>query len=126
MRLSRKYLSKIPELLRLAMPVALAQLGYIAVQVADSAMVGGYGGEDAVPLAAVAFGSTVSWVFTFLCIGLSIGLTPIVGELFVQGRKQEMAHYLQTSLLFYPIIGVACMALQLGCEPLLYHLGQPV
>ena len=126
MMLSRKYFSKVGELLRLAMPVALAQLGYIAVQVADSAMVGGYGGEDAVPLAAVSFGSTVSWVFTFLCIGLSIGITPIIGELFVQGRKQEMAHYLETSLLFYPIIGVACMALQLGCEPLLYHLGQPV
>ena len=120
-----KYLSKVGELLRLAMPVALAQLGYIAVQVADSAMVGAYGGEDATPLAAVSFGSTISWIFTFLCIGLSIGMTPIIGELFVQKRKQEMAHYLETSLLFYPIFGVACMALQIVCEPLLYHLGQP-
>jgi MATE family multidrug resistance protein len=107
------------------MPVALAQLGYIAVQVADSAMVGAYGGEDAVPLAAVSFGSTISWIFTFLCIGLSIGMTPIIGELFVQERKHEMAHYLETSLLFYPIFGLACMALQIACEPLLYHLVQP-
>ncbi|MBR2858707.1 MAG: MATE family efflux transporter [Alistipes sp.] len=121
-----RYLSKIPELLRLAMPVALAQLGYIAVQVADTAMVGAYGGEDAVPLAAVSFGSTVAWVFTFLCMGLSIGLTPIIGELFVQGEKQRMANYLETSLLFYPIFGLACMALQIATEPLLYHLGQPV
>ena len=121
-----RYLSKIPELLRLAMPVALAQLGYIAVQVADTAMVGAYGSEDAVPLAAVAFGSTVAWVFTFLCMGLSIGLTPIIGELFVQGEKQRMANYLETSLLFYPIFGLACMALQIATEPLLYHLGQPV
>jgi MATE family multidrug resistance protein len=52
-------------------------------------------------------------------------MTPIIGELFVQKRKQEMAHYLETSLLFYPIFGVACMALQIVCEPLLYHLGQP-
>ena len=91
MMLSRKYFSKVGELLRLALPVMLAQLGYIAVQVADSAMVGAYGGEDAVPLAAVAFGSTISWVFTFLCMGLSIGMTPIIGELFVQERKEEMA-----------------------------------
>ncbi|MBO5961946.1 MAG: MATE family efflux transporter, partial [Alistipes sp.] len=125
MMLSRKYFSKVGELLRLAMPVALAQLGYIAVQVADTAMVGAFGGEDAVPLAAVAFGSTVAWVFTFLCMGLSIGLTPLIGELFVQERKQKMAHYLETSLLFYPIFGVACMALQIATEPLLYHLGQP-
>ena len=121
-----KYTSKVGELLRLATPVVLAQLGYIAVQVADSAMVGAYGGEDAVPLAAVAFGSTIAWVFTFLCMGLSIGLTPIIGELFVQGEKQRMANYLETALLFYPIFGVACMALQIATEPLLYHLGQPV
>ena len=120
-----KYLSKVGEILRLALPVVLAQLGYIAVQVADSAMVGMYGGEDAVPLAAVAFGSTIAWVFTFLCMGLSIGLTPIIGELFVQKRKHEMAHYLETTLLFYPIFGLACMALQIATEPMLYHLGQP-
>ena len=125
MSFRQKYLSKIPELLRLALPVVLAQLGYIAVQVADTAMVGMYGGEDAVPLAAVAFGSTVAWVFAFLCMGLSIGITPIIGELFVQGERQRMANYLETSLLFYPIFGVACMALQIITEPLLYHLGQP-
>uniref|UniRef100_UPI00405786D8 MATE family efflux transporter n=1 Tax=Alistipes sp. TaxID=1872444 RepID=UPI00405786D8 len=126
MAFKAKYLSKVGEILRLALPVVLAQLGYIAVQVADSAMVGMYGGEDAVPLAAVAFGSTIAWVFTFLCIGLSIGLTPIIGELFVQGHKQKMAHYLETTLLFYPIFGVACMVLQIATEPLLYDLGQPV
>ena len=125
MAFTAKYLSKSGELLRLATPVILAQLGYIAVQVADSSMVGLYGGENAVPLASVAFGSTIAWIFTFLCMGLSIGLTPIIGELFVQKRKQEMAHYLETALLFYPIFGVVCMALQIASEPLLYHLGQP-
>ena len=126
MSFKQKYLSKIPALLRLAVPVMLAQLGYIAVQVADSAMVGMYGGEDALPLAAVAFGTSISWIFSFLCIGFTVGLTPIIGELFVQKRKQEMAHYLQTSLNLYPIFGVVCMVLQILSEPLLYHLGQPV
>ena len=126
MALKGKYFTKVGELLRLATPVVLAQLGYIAVQVADSAMVGSYGGESAVPLAGVSFGSTIAWVFSFLCMGLSIGLTPIIGELFVQDEKQRMANYLGTSLLFFPIFGVVCMALQIATEPLLYHLGQPV
>ncbi len=126
MAFAKRYLSKVPELLRLALPVMLAQLGYIATQVADNAMVGMYGGEDAVPLAAVAFGTSISWLFFFLCIGLTVGLTPVIGELFVQDRKQEMAHYLQTSLTLYPIFGLACMALQIVTEPLLYRLGQPV
>ena len=60
MTISKQYLSKAPELLRLALPVMLAQLGYIAVQVADSAMVGMYGGEEALPLAAVSFGTSIS------------------------------------------------------------------
>ncbi len=126
MSFAKRYLSKAPELLRLALPVMLAQLGYIAVQVADNSMVGMYGGEDAVPLAAVAFGTSISWLFFFLCIGLTVGLTPVIGELFVQERKQEMAHYLQTSLSLYPIIGLGCMVLQIATEPLLYSLGQPV
>ena len=126
MALRGKYFTKVGELLRLATPVVLAQLGYIAVQVADSAMVGSYGGESAVPLAGVSFGSTIAWVFSFLCMGLSIGLTPIIGEFFVQEEKQRMANYLGTSLLFFPVFGVVCMALQIATEPLLYHLGQPV
>jgi MATE family multidrug resistance protein len=126
MLLSRKYFSKAGALLRLALPVMLAQLGYIAVQVADTAMVGEYGGSNSTPLAAVSLGTSISWLFFFLCIGLSIGITPIIGELFVQERKQEMSHYLQTSLILYPLFGLVCMGLQIACEPLLYHLGQPV
>ncbi|MBR4969651.1 MAG: MATE family efflux transporter [Alistipes sp.] len=121
-----RYLSKVSALARLALPVMLAQLGYIAVQVADTAMVGMYGGEEAVHLAAVAFGTSISWLFFFVCLGLTIGLTPVIGELFVQERKQEMAHYLQTSLALYLLFGVVCMVLQIAIEPLLYHMGQPV
>ena len=125
MALAPKYLSKVKALARLALPVMLAQLGYIAVQVADTAMVGMYGGEDATPLAAVAFGTLISWIFLFFCIGLTIGLTPIIGELFVQGEKQKMSNYLQSSFILYPLIGVLCMGLQIASEPLLYHLDQP-
>ena len=125
MALGKKYFTKVRELLRLALPVMLSQLGYIAVQVADSAMVGGYGGDDALPLASVAFGTSISWLFLFICVGLTVGLTPVIGEMFVQKRKQEMAHYLQTSFLLYPLFGVMLMILQIASEPLLYHLGQP-
>ena len=125
MLLSQKYFSKAGALFRLALPVMLAQLGYIAVQVADTAMVGQFGGANPTPLAAVAFGTSISWLFFFVCLGLTIGLTPVIGELFVQDRKQEMAHYLQTSLLLYPLFGLICMGLQIASEPLLYRLDQP-
>ena len=126
MKFFKGIFSQARSILRLALPVALAQLGNGAVQVADSAMVGNFGGEDPVPLAAVAFGTSISWLFLFLCIGMSVGLTPIIGELFVQGSKREMAHYLQTSLWLYPMFGLACMALQIAFEPSLYLLNQPI
>ena len=126
MSFTKRYLSKVSELSRLALPVMLAQLGYIAVQVADTAMVGLYGGEEAVHLAAVAFGTSISWLFLFVCVGLTIGLTPVIGELFVQERKQEMSHYLQTSLILYPLFGLVCMGLQIAMEPMLYRMGQPI
>ena len=126
MSLRERYFSKISALAKLALPVMLAQLGYIAVQVADTAMVGMYGGEEAIHLAAVAFGTSISWLFFFVCLGLTIGLTPVIGELFVQDKEQKMAHYLQTSLTLYPLFGVVCMGLQIAIEPLLYHMGQPV
>ena len=45
--------------LRLALPVALSQLGYVIVQFADNAMTGAYGGNDPLPLSAVSFGVMV-------------------------------------------------------------------
>lgn len=95
------------------------------MQIADSAMIGAFGGENAVPLAAVAFGTSISWLFLFLCIGITVGLTPVIGEMFVQGKRGEMAHYLQTSFGLYLMFGLACMGVQIAAEPLLYHLGQP-
>ncbi len=126
MKLFGGIFSQAPSLLRLALPVALAQVGNITVQIADSAMVGAYGGEEAVPLAAVAFGTSISWLFFFFCLGLAIGLTPVIGELFVQERRREMAHYLQTSLALYPLFGLLFMVMQIAMEPLLYRMGQPV
>ena len=38
--------------LKLALPVVLSQLGQILVQFADNAMVGQFGGDDPLPLAA--------------------------------------------------------------------------
>ena len=45
--------------LRLALPVAVSQLGMVAVTFADNAMTGTYGGDDPIPLSAVAFGGVI-------------------------------------------------------------------
>ena len=108
------------------MPIALSQLGYAVVQFADNAMVGSYGGDNPLPLSAVSFGVMMSFVMFSLSMGICLGMTPIVGEHFARGEYRRTAHYLQSSLVAYPIIGVVFMVLQLLSVPLLYRLGQPV
>ena len=121
-----RYIDHYKANLRLAMPIALSQLGYVVVQFADNAMVGSYGGDDPLPLSAVSFGVMMSFVLFSLAMGITLGLTPVIGEHFARGEYRRTAHYLQTSLVSYPILGVIFMALQQLSVPLLYKLGQPV
>ncbi|MDE6046817.1 MAG: polysaccharide biosynthesis C-terminal domain-containing protein, partial [Alistipes sp.] len=112
--------------LKLALPVVLTQLGQILTQLADNLMVGRYGGDDPLPLAAVSFGGSVAFILFIAAIGVALGMTPLVGELFVQGDRKRSAALLQNGILFYTLLGAAMLAVQLAAIPLLYHLGQPV
>ena len=112
--------------IRLALPVVLTQIGLILTQLADNLMVGRYGGGDPVPLAAIAFGGAVSFIFFITAIGMATGLTPLVGELYAQQNRRESARLLQNGILFYTLLGVVATLGHLACIPLLYRLGQPV
>ena len=79
------------------MPVILSQVGQITVQLADTAMVGWYGGDDPTPLAAVSFGTSIFYIIFISAMGLAFGLTPLVGEHFARGDQRHAAHLLQTA-----------------------------
>ena len=121
-----KYRAQYKANLKLALPVVLTQVGQILTQVADNLMVGRYGGADPLPLAAVSFGGSVFFILCIAAIGLAMGMTPLVGELFVQGHRKRSAALLQNGILFYTLLGVALAFLQFATVPLLYRLGQPV
>lgn len=108
--------------LKLAGPVILSQAGVMLVMLVDSAMVGRLG---AVPLAGVSFGSTVFFFLFIFCMGISMGLTPVVGELYTTGNHRSSAKYLQNSLLLYLLAGVAATAIQLAFVPFMHMMGQP-
>ncbi len=112
--------------LKLALPIVISQLGHIFVQFADNVMVGQYGGEDPLPLAAVSFGVSMSFLFFVTGQGLTLGLTPLIGELFAQGDVRRSASYLKHAIILFSLLGVAFVLLQIGAEPLLYRMGQPV
>ncbi|MFI3279848.1 MAG: MATE family efflux transporter, partial [Rikenellaceae bacterium] len=121
----KKYKQEYRANLTLAIPVVMSQLGQVMVQLADNIMVGQYGGEDSLPLAAASFGGSVFFLIHIAFMALTFGLTPIVGELFVQRKVKEAARYLGNSLVLFPAMGLLAMLLQFALIPLMHHMGQP-
>ncbi len=120
-----KYKEQYKANLKLAIPVILSQLGQVIVQLADNTMVGQYGGEDATPLAAAAFGGGIFFLSFIAVMGLTFGMTPLVGELFAQGRHGKPAKYLQNGICLYLFAAVAISILQFALIPVMWYMGQP-
>ena len=88
-------------------------------------MVGRYGGDDPVPLAAVSFGGAVFFLFFITAIGVALGMTPLVGELFARGDREQSAKLLHNGILFYTLLGIGVTLAQYAVIPFMYRLGQP-
>lgn len=121
-----RYKEQYRQNLRLALPVVITQLGQIFTQVVDNLMVGHYGGTYPEPLAAVSFGGSVFMILFLASIGVALGLTPLIGELYVQGNKHRSSALLQNGIVFYVLLGVVVSLVQIAFVPFMYHLGQPV
>lgn len=109
--------------LRLAFPVILSQAGQITVQLADTAMVGHYGGNDPIPLAAVSFGSSIFYLVFIAIMGISFGLTPLVGEYYAKGDKARCKSLLQNGFVLYGVVGVLATLILMAIRPLIPLLG---
>ena len=108
LRTLRGWLPQYRENLSLAVPVMLSQVGQVVVQLFDNAMVGRLG---ALPLAAVSFGGAVFVIFLFWGTGLSMGLTPLVGEMYARRDYRSSARLLQNALTLYGGVGIVLFAI---------------
>ena len=108
--------------LTLAVPVVLSQAGQIIVQLVDNTMVGRLG---AVPLAAVSFGGSVFFMLMVIGVGISLGLTPLVGISYSQKDHRRSSAYLQNAILLYGVLSLILFALSQAIIPFMYHMGQP-
>ncbi len=119
-----KYSKYYKQILALATPVVLAQVGQLTTQFADTAMVGNFGGEDPVPLAAVAIGSSLFLLIYLAALGLSLSITPIVGEHYARGDRREVGRLFENSVLYTALIGVVATVVALLLRPFISVLGQ--
>lgn len=109
--------------LKLALPVILSQVGQITVQLADTAMVGNYGGDDPTPLAAVAYATSLFFIVFIAAMGLTFGLTPLVGEHYAKGNKAYASELLRSGFVLFAIVGAITTALLFALRPLFRIMG---
>ena len=74
----------------------------------------------------MSFGGTVFFILFIASIGIAMGMTPLVGELYAWGDREKSAGLLQDGILFYGFLGVVMAAVQYTIIPLMFHLRQPV
>ena len=106
------------------MPVVLAQAGQLTTQFADTAMVGNFGGEDPIPLAAVSLGSSLFLLIYLAALGLALSITPLVGEQYAKGDSREVGYLFQNSALYCGIIGVVATIVAVAMRPFIVVLGE--
>lgn len=119
-----KYKPYYKQNLKLALPVILSQMGQITVQLADTAMVGNYGGDDPVPLAAVSFATSVFFIVFITAMGVSFGLTPLVGERYARGEERHASELLQNGAVLFLLVGALATTVLLAIRPMFAYLGE--
>ena len=124
MKLMSKYTPYYKRILALAMPVVLAQAGQLTTQFADTAMVGNFGGEDPIPLAAVSLGSSLFLLIYLAALGLALSITPLVGEQYAKGESREVGYLFQNSALYCMLIGIVATVVAVALRPFISVLGE--
>lgn len=120
----KSYIPYYKDNLRLALPVIMSQVGQISVQLADTAMVGWYGGDDPTPLAAVSFGTSVFYIIFITAMGLAFGLTPLVGEHFARGDERHASHLLLNGIILFALTGIITSGILVAVRPLMQIMGK--
>lgn len=110
-------------LIRLGLPIIVGQVGMIVLGFADTLMIGHHSTEE------LGAASVVNNLFN-LCIifstGFSYGLTPVVGSLCGQGRKDEAGQALVCSLVANGLVALILMTIMGTLYLNINNLGQPM
>jgi MATE family multidrug resistance protein len=113
--------AELAETLRLAAPMALTQLGQIAMMTTDLAFIGRLGGES---VAAAALAGTVYWISFTFGMGLMSAVAPLAAQAFGAGDAPMVRRSLRAGLWVALLISLPIMAFPLRGEQILLNLGQ--
>src|SRR5262245_23488117 len=112
---------ELSETLKLAVPIALTQLGQIAMMTTDIAMIGRLGSEA---VAAAALAHTVLFVSFTFGMGLVSAVAPLAAQAFGARDPHLIRRSLRVGLWAALLISLPLMALRFWAEQILLKLGQ--
>ena len=119
--MSPEFRKELIQLLKIAWPVVLGQLGHVTVGVADSAMIGQTG---TIPLAAASLANSIFILPLVFGIGVAYGVTPLVANAHGQNDLQRLGRLLAQSILINTFVGAVLMVLFYLLRPLIAYSGQ--
>src|SRR5258707_1203248 len=109
-------------MLRLAAPLALTELGWLAMAFTDTVMVGRLpGGETAI--CALSLGSTFFYTIGIFGSGIMLGMDTLVSQAYGGGRLEECHRTMWNSLYLACILSPLLMASMLAFLPFFGRLG---
>src|SRR5712664_2841299 len=118
---SRHLADEFAETLKLAVPMALTQLGQIAMMTTDLALVGRLGDQA---VAAAALASTVFFVSFTFGMGLMSAVAPLAAQAFGARNPRLVRRSLRVGLWVGLLVSLPMMAFPLYGEQILVTLGQ--
>jgi MATE family multidrug resistance protein len=120
-RTGRHLLRELTATLTLAVPMALTQLGQIAMMTTDLVLIGRLGAEA---IAAAALASTVYFVSFTFGLGVVSAVAPLAAHAYGAGNAHQMRRALRVGLWAALVISLPMMAFPLYGERILLALGQ--
>lgn len=105
----------------LAFPVIFSQIGQVTVNLADNMMVGHVGTTE---LAAASFAINVFHVGMLFGLGITLGLTPLVGQSFTSKHPSNTGNWLKNGVLVYFVSSVILCAVMSSVVLFMHRMGQ--
>lgn len=101
----------------------ISQIGQVSVSLIDNMMVGHVGTPE---LAAASFANSVFMIGMFFGMGITFGITPLIGSAFSGGKTNEVVVWLKNGIFTHLAAAFVLFLVMVGVYFLLPLMGQPV
>ncbi len=118
----RAYLTDIRAMVRIALPLALAELGWMSMGVVDTIMVGRLP-DSALAIGGTSVGGALFYTFAIFGLGLMSGLDTLISHAYGAGNMPEARRAMRSGFILAACFTPPLMALVVACAPLLGAIG---